>query len=559
MSKNLNDYDIVVAIDFGTTYSGYYILEINNEIPYLEEYWGNDWKTKEAVSAMTYRSFTKTFYYWIRSFFYKNDVKVEDQDQDSLQYVSRVKILLDKAIKEDLPPLPPGWTLAKTIADYLQEMRRPIFKDILKRFPACADPSRYRYCMTVPTMWSDESKGIMREAAILAGFIKAQDEPGRLLIVDETLASALYCERTYPGLEFPDGSLCMICNAGGGTVDLATFEKDGSSGTHGIKEVTVGSGVTCGSSFLDIEFEAMLRERVSNYPSYTENYIQLSLAAFEQIFKDEFDGYGNSLADILHPGQTQNYIHTYPWIKNDDGFTTDEMRTRLFDPLVDQILGAMEKQFGQLEDQRQLDVLFITGGFANSPYLQHRIFETFKDRIKGFHIPEGIQLSAMRGGALFGIKPSSITQRILRRTYGIKLYSPTDEAWDNSWLEKDRFHVCIYKGEAVDDNKWITRKVVWNKEVLPIISLCAYDGSNESVPEYPRAKEVNLVTIFDTKARLDSREQVTNGVLVANICFGVDKIKVKVDLFGKEYEYVAGWDVIGEKSTQLYNIIEPSF
>lgn len=75
-------------------------------------------------------------------------------------------------------------------------------------------------------MWSDRAKTVMREAAIRAGIILRTDPAERLSLISEPEAAALYCEKKSEQFNLAHGQRFMICDAGGGTVDLIVFEID---------------------------------------------------------------------------------------------------------------------------------------------------------------------------------------------------------------------------------------------------------------------------------------------------------------------------------------------
>ncbi|KAL0076358.1 hypothetical protein J3Q64DRAFT_1825595 [Phycomyces blakesleeanus] len=548
MESTLKVYSIIVGIDFGTTFSGYQIASLKDDEAEEYEYPIEDdepWIYKEAPSTMFYKKEYKELLQ------YGEDANDEVRlNPDSGYYVTRVKLWLDRTIKDHLP-LPHNLTPVEVIGDYLREMYKDICKNVPKEYPACIDSSEYRYCMTVPTIWSEESKGIMREAAILAGIITKYDEPGRLLIVDEAVAAALHAEYESPELVLENGDCYMICDAGGGTVDIAVFERDNSSGVNGLKELTMGTGSSCGSSFVDAQFETMLREKVSKYPGINDWDIYITTYTFKEGLKELFGGDDNENIVEALDEINRELITNHPEI-DEELFTLDDIR-KTFEPVVDEVLHVIEKQFSQLGD-REVDVMFITGGFGQSPYLQERIQNTFDDRVKTFKVIEESYLAVMKGAALFGQHPRKVTQRILRRTYGIKICSPIDETENdtNTKSSKNRFYMCIRKGDPVKEDTWVTRKIIWKKNVVPIISMYAYDG-DEPIPEYPTAKEIDLVAIFDTKFPIDDRKEVNYEILVMRMRFGLDKIDIKVNIAGRDFEYVTVWDVTGEKTTQLYS------
>lgn len=62
----------------------------------------------------------------------------------------------------------------------------------------------------------------MRQAAIRAGMITADDPLERLKLISEPEAAAAYCENRYNSLSLKNGDVFMIVDAGGGTIDLVT-------------------------------------------------------------------------------------------------------------------------------------------------------------------------------------------------------------------------------------------------------------------------------------------------------------------------------------------------
>lgn len=55
----------------------------------------------------------------------------------------------------------------------------------------------------------------MRDAAILAGLIREEDDQDRLMLISEPEAAAIYCEKTCEQFNMRDGDEFMICDAGG--------------------------------------------------------------------------------------------------------------------------------------------------------------------------------------------------------------------------------------------------------------------------------------------------------------------------------------------------------
>jgi molecular chaperone DnaK (HSP70) len=135
----------------------------------------------------------------------------------NLDLLQKFKLFLDNDLAPYLPPLPRTINPQSAISDYLRALHTHAIAEILKNGGGgMIDPQHHiQYCLTVPAMWSDAAKGVMRRTAIEAGLIQPQDPPHRLLLVSEPEAAAMYCERKCEQFNLRHGDRFMICDAGG--------------------------------------------------------------------------------------------------------------------------------------------------------------------------------------------------------------------------------------------------------------------------------------------------------------------------------------------------------
>lgn len=164
------------------------------------------------------------------------------------------KLLLDEENKEGLPELPNGLDLVKVISDYLRELHKNIIKEMMSSLSDEKKIATIRYCLTVPAIWDDKAKTKMREAAIQAGIISKDDHPDRLLLIGEPEAAALYSEKMRDGIKIKSDETLMICDAGGGTIDITAYKKIIEGETKSFRQITRSIGNTCGSTQLDYNF-----------------------------------------------------------------------------------------------------------------------------------------------------------------------------------------------------------------------------------------------------------------------------------------------------------------
>lgn len=136
--------------------------------------------------------------------------------------------------------------------------------------------------ITVPAMWSDGAKSRTRKAFQKAGF-NSREFPllRKQILTTEPEAAAMYTIKTMRGtaqdkeLEVGDGF--MVCDMGGGTVDLISYKVASLQPTT-ISEATIGSGAQCGGTFVDREFLKWLEHRLG-----TTDFIKIAGCRSEDV------------------------------------------------------------------------------------------------------------------------------------------------------------------------------------------------------------------------------------------------------------------------------------
>ncbi|KAI8056371.1 hypothetical protein BDF21DRAFT_430654, partial [Thamnidium elegans] len=104
----------------------------------------------------------------------------------------------------------------------------------------------------------------MRTVAREAGLITNVDHENRLLIINESSAAVLHCEQEKTALEdMVPGDKYMVCDAGGNTVNLATFEFVKSvtgdpADSFRRCQLTADSNDRCGSTLIDKKMRDLL-------------------------------------------------------------------------------------------------------------------------------------------------------------------------------------------------------------------------------------------------------------------------------------------------------------
>ncbi|KAF9896280.1 Heat shock 70 kDa protein 12A, partial [Lobosporangium transversale] len=360
-----------------------------------------------------------------------------------------------------------------------------------------------------PAMWTDYAKAIMRQAALQAGMITPLDPPHRLLLISEPEAAALYCEKKCDQFSIGHGERFMICDAGGGTVDLIVFEVAVSPQGRTLREVTRGTGHSCGSIFLDERMEGLLRQKFSKWgndrPLTPANWVQL-MDTFIHNIKPQFDGVDDQYLSMpAVPGRAD--LTDYD-IGLEDGvltITAEEMRREVFDPVVDDVLRLIQHQLQQTLFNCQ--AIFLVGGFGCSGYLLTRARSEFSSMVRVITVPPRPELAVVRGAALAGITPRVVQARVARRWYGVDSLMafevgvdlPHKQVQDHEGQirAKDRFSVYVAPGQQIGVDECITKRFVTYQYPKPISSPL-YASSSLTMPRYvdgPMVEKIGDFTI----------------------------------------------------------------
>lgn len=211
------------------------------------------------------------------------DQALNPKDREEVEILTMYKLLLSEGDRyADVPALPPGLNITRVIADYLRELYYHTYNTLCKVKGKQMDKSKVRFCLTVPAVWTEKAKIIMRDAAIKADIINANDHQDRLLLVGEPEAAALYCNTMLDQYELEHGDTFLICDAGGGTVDLVVYRINNEPEDQKyLIEVAAGDGGLCGSVNLDKIFKIYVNEQVTNLTG-----LNLTKDELEYIVKD---------------------------------------------------------------------------------------------------------------------------------------------------------------------------------------------------------------------------------------------------------------------------------
>ncbi|GBC08039.1 hypothetical protein RclHR1_07890006 [Rhizophagus clarus] len=428
-----NDIRVVVGLDFGTTYSGFAYRHVSGGDSICTN---DEWPGKSGIlktnTVLQYDSEYKNVVEWGYPALSKR------KNKNKVRPVELFKLHLGNLQENLKPKLPDKLGYKKAITDYLREIGKLVKEIIMKKWNGIDFTENILFVLTVPAEFSEKDKTIMRKCAHKAELIESKSSR-RLEFTTEPEAAALYCMNKLHEHGLSVGTTFMIVDCGGGTVDLTTRML---IDNKRLSEITERIGDFCGSTFIDREFIEFLRDKLgtraidklmeSHYGQYqymVQEFCEYAKNLFtgDKGFLYELDIEENSLSQYLSE-ETKEIMKKNEWliyIKYND-------IKKMFDPIVDRIIRLIYIQLSN--NQETCSAMFLVGGFSESKYLQKKIRDEFRHKVKIISVPGQPEAAIARGAAIYGLslKNSSKTdemndftfpihKRVLTFTYGIKV------------------------------------------------------------------------------------------------------------------------------------------
>uniref|UniRef100_A0A672GTE7 Heat shock 70 kDa protein 12B-like n=1 Tax=Salarias fasciatus TaxID=181472 RepID=A0A672GTE7_SALFA len=458
-------FSVVVAIDFGTTSSGYaFSFTQDSEAIHMMKRWeGGDPGVANQKSPtcllLTPEVRFHSFGFAARDFYHDLDPEEARHWLYFDKFKMKIHSTSDLTMETELEAVNGRRVRAiEVFAHALHFFREHALKEVKDQSSSVLEGEEIRWVITVPAVWRQPAKQFMREAAYLAGLV-SPDCPEQLLIALEPEAASIYCRklRLHQVIDlsvqpltngfdldgsrpfdssFRQGDRYVVADCGGGTVDLTVHQIEQPQGT--LKELYKASGGPYGAVGVDLAFEAMLCQ------IFGEDFIQSFKAkrpaawvdltiAFEARKRTASPGRANALNISLpfsfidyykrHRGQSveaalrRSNMNIVKWSSQGMLRLTQEAMNELFQPTIINIVKHIEELMAKPE-VRGVRFLFLVGGFAESPMLQRAVQKAL-GRTCRIIIPHDVGLTILKGAVLFGLDPTVVRVRRCPLTYGV--------------------------------------------------------------------------------------------------------------------------------------------
>nr|XP_022291963.1 heat shock 70 kDa protein 12A-like [Crassostrea virginica] len=486
MATSSDFYSLVCAIDFGTTFSGYaYSPKVEYQYDPLN-ITVPKWENAPPSILISYKTPTtllldkdKNFVAFGYEAEYTYADLAEEKENEDYFYIRRFKMFLYDTLRKQ-QRLTKDTTI-KDITGKKEVQAIDVFKHAIKYFRnqmletitkkgLGVQEANIRWVLTVPAIWTDTAKQFMIAAAEGAGISKS-----KLTIALEPEAASIYCN-SLPLSKFEDGSglggfevgqKYLVLDAGGGTVDITVHEvmKDKT-----LKELEKASGGDWGGNYVDNRFKDFLTSVVTSevmegfHLRHTGEYIEL-FQDFENI-KRKTDPTQQSRVTMRMPGSLRELYEkirnkslkkAIEESKNSESikWEGDKLRFTIafYEDLFLSACAGIIRHIHDLLDKPKMkgtNTILMVGGFSESPILQARIKQEFRDC--KIVIPNEPSLAVLKGAVNFGHNPCVISERIAKYWYGIaslQKFNPKLHSYEKkrSDLCDDIFEICVRRGD----------------------------------------------------------------------------------------------------------------
>ncbi|KAF2194329.1 hypothetical protein K469DRAFT_548682, partial [Zopfia rhizophila CBS 207.26] len=286
--------------------------------------------------------------------------------------------------------------------------------------------------LTVPAVWSDKAKNDTLQCAVKAGF----GDVNKIRLIAEPEAAAVYTFHQLPEFSVQRGHVFITVDAGGGTVDLTTYQVHETKPTLRVDEIIIGDGGLCGSVYLNRRFEDIVKLKIGDELGKLSRVKALeALDDIQRVFNDDVKpNFGVS------DDEKKEYEVPVPAEIEDSGnlgirdgklvISTAEMKD-VFDPVISFIVQLIIGQLERIDaapGHLKVAAILLVGGFGSSEYLRKYIENHFsgEDGMPAIKViqPVNAWSAVTRGAMLRGIQGDIVETRIIRHHYGVVARTP---------------------------------------------------------------------------------------------------------------------------------------
>ncbi|XP_063323634.1 heat shock 70 kDa protein 12A-like [Pelmatolapia mariae] len=540
--------DYIIAIDFGTAYSGYVFNLTPKLDPYLRR-WGKELgldtaKTPTCVLFSEDEEFLKFGYEAKQEY-----IRMRAEEAKKHYFFENFKMTLyDNKLNRDVMIKGANGKSMRAFVVFSEALRY-LKEDALKIIAEKTEgrkfiASDFTWVLTVPAIWDSSAKQFMREAAIQAGIV-TEETQHNLIIALEPEAASVWCKQLQAdgfitqnhhggSLDQSPGTQFMVVDCGGGTIDITVHEVlDGGA----LRELHKASGNDLGGQTVDRKFKEFLREIFSGgvwdeYEANSPTEVQKMMyefVYFKQVDDDVQMSCPFNLGTLAQKNQEiEKFFESVQGASWDEGAIRIS-RERLRSFFAESLEGIKNSLGVILEKDLNIEYIMLVGGYAESQILRQHVIEQFSDQCKVL-CPFWPQEAILRGAVMFGKSLGLVASRKSPFTYGVSVIESFDESKhkkekkiiaDAGEFCCDIFKKVVEEGEDVGWNE--TRQhILFPAEPFQMRATITFYCSESKDPKYVDDVGVKKVASFDV--RMPATSGGMNRKVKLEIKFGFTEI-----------------------------------
>ncbi|KAL5633683.1 hypothetical protein ACGC1H_005781 [Rhizoctonia solani] len=424
---------IVVGIDIGTTQSAVAIgllehgVEVGKALHTVTEWPGQDMKNAKIPTAIWYNTEGKAVSFGADT----TTPSVEEQAEDSEWFLAKhFKLLLHPEelkvrgnLDIDEDPFLYGVNIKQVYSDFLRylfEHTEKYFKDRI--IDGGVLWSRHRnkmeFVLAHPNAWRTRQQVFLREVAVQAGLVNANQAQSNIRFVTEAEASVHFCLAD-PKLNLrshlKQGAVFAVCDAGGSTVDSTVYMVTATTPVFKMEEKKASGCVQAGGIFVDEAAKsfmqtALRKAGVSDEEDLAE-YVKVGKRDFEagvkRLFSDEAKDHFIKLGErrVNFPSASVRRGHMV---------LPNTVVKRFFDDCLKQIFVSVDEQIQGVG----ASYILLVGGFADSPHLRKEFSKRYEGQGCQVKLTESSTAKAVANGAIIWSYSGVVIARVLGLTFG---------------------------------------------------------------------------------------------------------------------------------------------
>ena len=415
------------------------------------------------------------------------------------------------------------------ISDYLTRLLRHT-KSILTRNEDLCPESKIDFVLCVPVNWSEVACRAMHNAMARAirnsglGLLQ-HDIITDLFMVSEAEAAAQYVLTSLGEKgRLQKGEVFVLLDAGGGTVDVTTYQVTSDTGPLRLQgEIVKAEGALCGSSFINKRHAKKLTEKLEgedydNNKKPLKTYVDAIVSNWEVNGKPDIDiDDRRTMRSCLKrhiPGLKENPEKNF---KSSLLCLTEQEIKEMFEPSLTGTTDLLERQLDAAFERRfTVTKVIVVGGFGESPSLQRRLNKLVESKwnLVGSKIdiiwPDRFPTSAVaRGAILRSLNKDNGPTRHSRASFGFLQTEQYDARNPRPEYIEAEVQPSI---DPIDGYANVKNTIYWVIQAVRITRLYATSAMSTETqtmqgPELPTVYESNPILSCHTFA-LEARELI---------------------------------------------------